>query len=146
MMQGNKSVVILGLLLLGLLAAGCESKQVLEDKMKEIAGEYVMDSLEGSYPVCPPYLYEKLKIARIHRAGNDWNLDYAIPAPTAGGTYTSCVNVTQKVYWNQIMGQYMVYSKDWSELESTGLSLSDMYYLNVTPTDLTIGSYHWVKQ
>ena len=142
----HKLLIFLGIPLMGLLVAGCASKEVLDSKMEAIAGEYVMESLEGHYPVCPPDLYEKIKIARIQRGRNGWNLDFDFPAHYSGDTYDSYRHFTFEVYWNQIFGKYMVSSRDWSELDNSGLSRSDINYLDVTPTDLTIGSFRWIKQ
>ena len=60
----------LGVSLLVLLAAGCASRDMLDLKMKQIAGEYELDP--STADVTQPDILNKMKVARIYKDGSAW--------------------------------------------------------------------------
>ena len=136
----------LGVSLLVLLAAGCASRDMLDLKMKQIAGEYELDP--STADVTQPDILNKMKVARIYKDGSAWKLDYYLPVREVGHYYDlgAYKHIIQDVYWNQAIGKYLVDSVDWSELDETDVSSADLYFLNVDSKELTIGKYHWIKR
>ena len=112
----------LGVSLLVLLAAGCASRDMLDLKMKQIAGEYELDP--STADVTQPDILNKMKVARIYKDGSAWKLDYYLPVREVGHYYdlVSYKHIIQDVYWNQAIGKYLVDSVDWSELDETDVS------------------------
>ena len=120
-------------LLTALLGLGaCQTKQALDTKMEEIAGDYRLQSVSDprrSYlPEMPAAEREAVSAARITRAGKDgtWVFEYTypIPHPAQGGFQYH--RMVQELTWDQSFGCYFFTRLTEEDLQSTGFAPEDI--------------------
>lgn len=116
-----------------LLSLGaCQTKQALDTKMEEIAGDYRLQSISDSRRSYLPEMtaaeQEAVSAARITRAGKDgtWVFEYTypIPHPTQGGFQYH--RMVQELTWDQSFGCYFFTRLTEEDLRSTGFAPEDI--------------------
>lgn len=148
MKKFEKLFLTLGLFLPALLGTGCESEMAMESKMDEIAGDYVLVQPVGHD--IPHDEYEAMKVASIRKAGNGWVLDYVFPIISynamGGGYNYSFRRFCQDIYYNQVLGTYIVSPLYADDVEGSGLKIWDMGPVQITAKALSVGNRLWIKQ
>ncbi len=130
-----------------LLFAGCESEQVKESMMEEIAGEYELVKEQEHSSIA--LIYDQIKNAYIRKQGDQWIFFFCLPGDTHNiyGFYDSYKSYSLRIYWNQILGRYMTDKRDLDLVVSSGISRYDIEYLNILSGKITLSSdYVWKKK
>ncbi len=113
------------LLLLALIPAACSDQMDLaEQKMQEIAGDYLLTGLSDrktSYlPLLPDSERESIQHARIAKSqDNRWYFEYILPVPVSGSQF-SYHKTSQDILWEPAFGRYFIGRMSESDLESIG--------------------------
>lgn len=101
--------LLFGILLLAALT-GCENRLVLEDRMKDVVGEYRLEVFGGDPITLRPILnqYEQeiaaISIARIFPFEDKWYFDYTLPIISNGTIHFH--HIQQQIYWDRQLGAY----------------------------------------
>ena len=126
--------LLLGALLVCSLAA-CETKQELQTRMDDLAGEYRLVSMSfGSSNQIDLIPREELNVianARVFGEGREWIFEYTlpimtrIPLPDGSSKYIFHYHqVRQPIIWDQQLGGYFFYRLEESDLSGCGLDPS----------------------
>ncbi len=113
-------------LLAVLVLAACSDRlDVAEQKMQEIAGDYLLTSLSDRHDSylkqLPDTERESIQHARLAKSASDglWYFEYTLPVQVSGAQFRYH-KVSQEILWEPAFGQYLVETLSEGDLEAIG--------------------------
>lgn len=119
----------------------------MDSKMEEIAGEYVLVPTHEMLRI-PQEDFDAKKVASIRKSGDEWVLEYSCPVfsyPDGGFVYFFH-RFSQRIYYNQVRGTYIVSPLSEEDVRGTGLRILELEPVKISSRELTVGRFTWNKQ
>ena len=123
---------LLVFLLAALTLTACSDQlDIAEQKMQEIAGDYLVTSISDRryiyLPEIPAAERETFQHARQAKSGSDdrWYFEYTLPVPVSGNQFTY-QRLSQEIIWEPAFGQYFIGSLTDKDLAAIGYEPGDV--------------------